>query len=395
MECKKRNSIKLSLFIHLFFALIVAIGSSVIVDTMTDQIKDEIWLKYIKNISGYYEMYNEYSEKYKDVIPIPVTGISELSNKDAIIISICDFAQTWGEIIFVSVAVFIALSLFYKKRFKIPLDMLEESVAKIANQELDFFIDYPKRDEMGDLCEAFEKMRNQLYVNNTVMWKMIDEQKQMRAAFSHDLRTPMSVLKGYVEYLLRYFPQGKLSDEKIMETLEDLDEQMNRIENFANTMKDINYLDEVQINKCSINVSILQKKIETILKTLSEKYEKKYTLSAQFQSNNLYLDMDIYLEIIENIIANAARFASNYVGIELCENKKSLSVIIYDDGPGFKLEEISNVTKPYYHGSDASGQHYGRGLYICNILCEKHGGQLTLNNLSTGGACVSIRLENV
>ena len=105
--------------------------------------------------------------------------------------------------------------------------------------------------------------------------------------------------------------------------------------------------------------------------------------------------MDIYLEIIENIIANAARFANNYVGIELCENKKSLSVIIYDDGPGFKLEEISNVTKPYYNGSDDSGQHYRMRLYICNILCEKHCGQLTLNNLSTGGACVSIRLENV
>lgn len=395
MECKKRNSIKLSLFIHLFIALVLAIVGSVIVDTMTDQIKDEIWLKYIENISGYYEMYNEYSEKYKDVIPIPATGIGELSTKDAIIIDICDFAQTWGEIFFVSVTVFIALSLFYKKRLKIPLNLLEESAAKIANQELDFSIDYPQKDEMGHLCGAFEKMRNQLYVNNTVMWKMIDEQKQMRAAFSHDLRTPMSVLKGYVEYLLRYFPQGKLSDEKVKETLEDLEEQINRIESFANTMKDINYLDEVQINKCSINVSLLQKKTETILKTLSEKHEKKYTLSAQFKTDDLYVDMDIYLEIIENIIANAVRFASAYVGIELYGDKKWLSVIIYDDGPGFKLEEISNAANPYYHGSDTSGQHYGMGLYICNILCKKHGGQLSLNNVSTGGACVCIRFENV
>ena len=395
MEYKKRNSIKLTLFIHLFFALVFAIGGSVIVDTMADHIKDGIGLKYIKNISGYYEMFNEYSEKYKDVIPIPETGIGELSKKDAIIIGICDFAQTWGEIFFVSVAVFIALSLFYKKRLKIPLKLLEESAAKIADQELDFSIDYPKKDEMGHLCEAFEKMKNQLYLNNTAMWKMIDEQKQMRSAFSHDLRTPLSVLKGYVEYLIRYFPKGKLSDKKIMETLEDLEEQTNRIESFANTMKDINYLDEVQINKCSISVSVLQKKTDTILKTLSEKHGKTYTISTQFQTDDLYLDMDIYLEIVENIIANAIRFARSYVGIELYGNKTWLSVIVYDDGPGFKQEEISNAIKPYYHGTDPSGQHYGMGLYICNILCEKHNGRLSLNNLSTGGACVSIRFENV
>lgn len=65
----------------------------------------------------------------------------------------------------------------------------------------------------------FEKMREQLQLNNSEMWNMIEEQKQMRSAFSHDLRTPLSVLKGYVEYLIRYYPKGKLSQEKIMETL--------------------------------------------------------------------------------------------------------------------------------------------------------------------------------
>ena len=122
---------------------------------------------------------------------------------------------------------------------------------------------------MGQLCDAFEKMREQLQLNNMEMWNMIDEQKQMRSAFSHDLRTPLSVLKGYVEYLIRYYPKGKLSQEKVMETLEDLSEQTRRIEDFSNTMKNINRMDELCIRKSVADVSILQKKTADVLDVLA------------------------------------------------------------------------------------------------------------------------------
>ena len=116
----------------------------------------------------------------------------------------CEFIESWSVFILTFVSVYIALSMFYSKRFKKPLKILNGSAEKIGRQELDFSVHYDKNDEMGQLCDAFEKMREQLQLNNMEMWNMIDEQKQMRSAFSHDLRTPLSVLKGYVEYLIRY-----------------------------------------------------------------------------------------------------------------------------------------------------------------------------------------------
>ena len=81
--------------------------------------------------------------------------------------------------------------------------LLTTSANRIAENDLDFSIVYDRNDEMGLLCKAFEKMRSALESNNREMWRQMNERQKLNAAFSHDLRTPLSVLKGYVEYLIR------------------------------------------------------------------------------------------------------------------------------------------------------------------------------------------------
>lgn len=392
MERKKVSSIKWSLFLHLAVALILSTSCSVIVNTLASHVEDAIWLKSVDNISEYYEIYNEYSKLFGGELSIPPTQLSELSKADAVIIGICDFAITWCSLIFTSFSVLIILTRFYKKRLKKPLVLLEDSAMRIGNQDLNFRIDYRINDEMGQLCTAFEKMREQLWENNKAMWKAIEEQKQMRAAFSHDLRTPMSVLKAYIEYLNRYFPQGKLTNEKVMEVVNDLDEQILRIDN---TMKEINYLEEIRPTKSCIDSCTIEKKTRKILETLADKGKKNYKVSYQCDISEMYLDLNIYLEIVENVVANAVRFANRKISAELYSNKNQLYVIICDDGPGFKQQEIDKATKPYYHGGGLEETHYGMGLYISDVLCRKHGGKLILSNLTSGGACVKIIFENV
>ena len=148
--------------------------------------------------------------------------------------------------------VFLSLTLFYKRRLKTPFSVLNEAADKISRQDLDFKISYVYDDELGQICAAFEKMREKLAENNSSMWNMIDEQKQMRSAFSHDLRTPLAVMKGYVEYLLRYYPKHRLSEEKVIEVLGELQSQTERISCFAGTMKNINRLDEIIISRAYV-----------------------------------------------------------------------------------------------------------------------------------------------
>ena len=122
-----------------------------------------------------------------------------------------------------------AALLFYRNRLKKPLAQLRAASEKIANNDLDFSIDYDRKDELGQLCASFETMRATLADNFSKMWRQVEERKALNAAFAHDLRTPLTVLKGYNEMLQAsqnssntgnrryngkaYLPYGKLCEQ--------------------------------------------------------------------------------------------------------------------------------------------------------------------------------------
>lgn len=153
-------------------------------------------------------------------------------------------------------------------------------------------------------------------------------------------------------------------------------------------MKSINRLDEIIINRECINKDELHMKAETILTVLAQKYEKQFEIHSEIGKQRLYLDLSVFLEIFENLIDNAMRFSDQYVYVEFCYSQSRLTVSIRDDGKGFQPDELKKVVKPYYHGENAGTEHYGMGLYICKMLCEKQGGFLQVYNPPGGGACV-------
>jgi signal transduction histidine kinase len=94
--------------------------------------------------------------------------------------------------------------------------VLKKATEKVADNDLSVEIEYDIKDEMGELCNSFEYMRKQLVANNQKMWEMMEEQKRLNAAFAHDLRTPLTVLRGYTDFLSQYVPTGKIDDKKLI-----------------------------------------------------------------------------------------------------------------------------------------------------------------------------------
>lgn len=367
MGFKKINSLKVSLFTHLVVALVFSIIFSFAVQNIAGHVKETIWLEYI-DADELYEFQNKYSSQFGGMISVPQVMNSEMDKVDQFWVGVCEFMESWSVFILTFTSVYIALTIFYNRRLKKPLHILNSCAEKISQQELNFSVDYTKKDEMGQLCGAFEKMREQLQLNNSEMWNMIEEQKQMRSAFSHDLRTPLSVLKGYVEYLIRYYPKGKLSQEKIMETLDDFSEQIRRIEDFSDTMKSINRMDDLCVRRSKVVASILQRKTADVFDTLSGTGKKEYSIVEKLSQEQFNIDMDVYLEILENVVGNAMRYATSSVKLEIWDEKGWLHFMVSDDGPGFTSEELTKATKPYFHGKSTGDCHYGMGLYICECL---------------------------
>jgi len=284
--------------------------------------------------------------------------------------------------------------LFYNKKLRQPMQILKKATDQVGNSNLDFEIYYDSKDEMGDLCHSFDLMRRQLIMNNQKMWDMMEEQKRLNAAFAHDLRTPLTVLRGYTDFLSAYLPEGKVSEEKLLSTLSMMSSNIERLERYSNTMKEIHSFEDIPVQQVPISYEKLIERINELTGAMNgtNGIEVKLIEVEENRSNSLLLDEAIIMEVLENLISNAIRYAKKEVRviITVLESEKRLSISVADDGKGFSTKDFTMATKPYY--SDSTGKntnHFGIGLYICKLLCEKHGGMIILSNSIQQGAIVT------
>lgn len=276
--------------------------------------------------------------------------------------------------------------LFYKKQLQKPFEILDNAADNISKNNLDFKIVYNNQNELGRLCLSFEKMRATLQENYLEMWRQIEERKRLNAAFAHDLRTPLTVLKGQSEMLIKYTPQ--MSTEKIVSTAEMMQRHIVRLEAYVNTMNDLQRLEDIEINKTPVIVDEAIKQMRSTGISICQ--DKKFMFSDDIpeMKKELIIDFSIIMRVYENLLANAVRFAKENIFVSVSIKNDNLYLIVSDDGNGFTKTELSNATKPFYKSAyEKNNNHFGMGLNICKILCEKHGGSLILKN--NGGAVIT------
>ncbi len=270
-------------------------------------------------------------------------------------------------------------ALFYRRKLQTPLAILDAAADNIAENNLDFTVSYDKSDEMGRLCRSFEKMRAALQENHLEMWRQLEERKRLNAAFSHDLRTPLTVLKGQTEMLLKYIPDGRMPTQKVVSAVGAMKAHVDRLESYVATMSSLQKLEDIAVDKQQVTLEEVKERIADSCGPLCQGKELVLE-TAGSQGDTLSLDLQVVLQVAENLVANAARYACSRVAVRL-ESAQCFSITVADDGPGFGKEAMEKATAPFYRAENTpGGQHFGMGLHICRVLCEKHGGFLRLSN---------------
>ncbi|MFG6369797.1 MAG: HAMP domain-containing histidine kinase [Lachnospiraceae bacterium] len=277
--------------------------------------------------------------------------------------------------------------LFYKIRLQTPLELLGAAADKITDNNLDFEIHYDRPDEFGHLCQSFEKMRCALRDNNLELWRQIEERKRLNAAFAHDLRTPLTVLKGQSEILVKYIPE--LPKEKIIDTAKMMQRHITRLENYVNTMHTLQRLEDIDIQKQPIDIETLFRQLQitgasvcTDKTFLWKQNIAKHSDKVYFsQEETINLDLSVIMQIYENLLSNAVRYAQNTIAVFIYITSEYFSITVSDDGAGFSARDLLEATKPFYKAAGKTeSDHLGMGLNICKVLCEKHSGCLKLEN---------------
>ncbi|VHR86047.1 two-component sensor histidine kinase [Clostridioides difficile] len=346
-------------------------------------------------------LYNSIQDKYlktpinTGIITIVQNNVNQFSDYDKTLLNIINILQLVLPLIFFIGLLLLADIIFYKVKLKTPIEILNKGAMEISNNNLDFCLEYNNNDELGNLCNAFEKMRSELNKNNINMWTMINDRKQLNAAFSHDLRNPLTVLKGYSNYLTKYIPTGKLSDEKILSTTQLMSEHINRIEYYVENMSNAQRLEDLVVSKSMSNINKFIENLDENISIIAKQEGKSFTLKSQINNINLFFDENIILRVVENIISNAFRYARNNVSILIYLEQELLTFVIEDDGIGFSKESLKLALRPFYRDKtlNDSNAHFGMGLYISKILCEKHGGSISIENNSTNSAKITAKFS--
>lgn len=295
------------------------------------------------------------------------------------------------------VCIYLAGRRFYAKRIKPAVTVFDAATAKIAEQDLDFTVTYDRADEMGRLAASFETMRASLAHTQGIPWRTAEERRHLNAAFAHDLRTPLTILHGKLELLQARVDNGTVDPEHLAQDCRTLLAQVERLELYVAAMSSVRRLEDRKISREPVNARALAQALDDAGTQLCRQAGIAFTWESIMPSDAQFLiDRAAVVEVIENLIGNAARYAASRVSACVAAEPDSSTrpryvvLTIKDDGPGFSTDALAQALEPFFSESKAEG-HFGLGLNMANLLCQKHDGTLELANPPDGGACVIAR----
>lgn len=294
-------------------------------------------------------------------------------------------------VFYIAVGIGAAAAVYYRKKLREPITQLQNGVERIQEDNLDFHIEYDGDDELGRLCCSMEKMRRELRQKHKALWESLEQRKLLNASVSHDLRTPITVLKGYLDYLEKNIPQDKLTEDMLFDTVSSMQGAVNRLELYVESVRDIEKIENIEIEKRSENVKLLLNELRSNVRQLAG--NKEIIISNDITVDKIQIDKGVFFRILENLLQNALRYAEKQVSINLSHKKDFLILTVKDDGKGFSAADLEKATTVFY-SNDKEKQHFGIGLSVCKILCEKHGGLLYVGNQKEKGACVTAKLKS-
>lgn len=318
-----------------------------------------------------------------------VSSYATLSSKRKIVYRASQISMVALPLLYSIIGISLSGWWFYRKKIAPPVQVLAEATGHISAHNLDFEVPVVSQDELGQLCAAFEKMRQALYENNRQLWGMIEERRTLQASVAHDLRNPIAIIEGYVEYMQQNIPEGKLSGEKLEHTLSNLAIATKRLERYTDYIRDLHALEETEINYTNVIIPDYLRGIVDGFTVMAKPQGKHVECTFDIPACSVAFDKEIVSRVMENVFVNALRYAKKNIHLYFKKEKNMLIISMTDDGQGFSDKMLRKKAVLFY-SEDTAGEHMGLGLATSRILCQRHGGGMELSNTDEHGACVKI-----
>lgn len=282
------------------------------------------------------------------------------------------------------ILVFTALSvgLWIYRSIAVPLVKLKKATKNIKEGNLDFVLEVEGNDEFSQLCQDFEEMRKRLKESTEEKILMDKENKELISNISHDLKTPITAIKGYVEGIM----------DGVADTPEKMDRYIKTIYNKANEMdlliNELTFYSKIDTNRIPYNFTTISAKqyFGDCAEDLFMELEAK---GVQFRYRN-YLETDSKVivdpeqlrRVISNIVGNSVKYMDKSdpsITMDLKDVGDFVQIELGDNGKGIAAKDLPNIFDRFYR-TDASRNSSkggsGIGLSIVKKIVEEHGGKI-------------------
>ena len=275
-----------------------------------------------------------------------------------------------------------AMTVWVYRSFLRPLNKLQEATRKIRDGNLDFTLEVEEDDEIGELCQDFEEMRIRLKENAEEKVQYDLESKELLSNISHDLKTPITAIKGYVEGIM----------DGVASSPEKLDKYIRTIYNKANDMDrlidELTFYSKIDTNKIPYQFAKLN--VDSYFRDCAEE------VGLELESRNIELgffnyvaeDVEIIADaeqlkrVINNIISNSVKYLDKprgIINIRIKDVGDFIQIEIEDNGRGIAAKDLPYIFDRFYR-TDASRNSSqggsGIGLPIVRKIVEDHGGRI-------------------
>lgn len=263
-----------------------------------------------------------------------------------------------------------------------PIHMLQLATQNIKNGNLDFEVQVQNKDEIGELCEDFEEMRKRLKDNAEEKLRSEQQNKELISNISHDLKTPITAIKGYVEGLMDGVADTPEKQNKYLQTVYSKAIDMDHLIN------ELSFYSKIDTNKIPytfsrINVAgYFEDCAEDLGRELEEEYIEFIYENDVDASVQMIADAEQIKRVINNIVGNSKKYsdkADTKIHMTVKDVGDFVQVEIEDNGKGIAAKDLPYIFDRFYR-TDASRNSSrggsGIGLSIVKKIMEDHGGKI-------------------
>ncbi len=305
--------------------------------------------------------------------------------------------MSWGIVTVALVTLIcVALTVNMSKKVLIPVSRLRNAAENIAAGNLNFdVLTSEESEELAGLCDSMEKIRKRLKANAANELAAAEERNMLVASLSHDLRTPVTTIKGYVEGI-----RDGIADtpEKQARYLDTIYSKAIVLEKLVDNMSEYS---ELELGRMQYMFEFID--ITMFLQDLADEYavdikEAGFEFNAELADETMQIvgDRNKLKRVIDNLISNAMKYNRQGGTITLSQQSdgKGVFIGVSDTGMGIAQADLSKVFDGFYRGDKARNNIKGNGLglAIAKQIVESHRGKIWVKSEVGTGTDIFIYL---